>query len=194
MDQKWNIAWPRAKWRDLNWEDVQPIKQVFSKLPVADHCRDIAVSRSDDAHIYVNGLRAAQALELLFLKGAKQFGLQLEADIADLVQEQRAVIGQFEAALLLHQCPGKGAPFVSEELAFEQARRNRGAINFDKRAVPPGAVAVDRPRDQLLPTPGFTMQQYGGTSRGDDGDLVQYRPQRRALPDDILEVVFRTNF
>ena len=46
-------------------------------------------------------LRAAQALELLLLQDAQQLGLQRRRDVADLVEEQRAAVGQLEAADLL---------------------------------------------------------------------------------------------
>ena len=46
-------------------------------------------------------LRAAQALELLLLQHAEQLGLQLRRDVADLVEEQRPLVRQLEAADLL---------------------------------------------------------------------------------------------
>ena len=46
-------------------------------------------------------LRAAEPLELLLLQHAEQLGLQLQRDVADLVEEQRPLVGQLEAADLL---------------------------------------------------------------------------------------------
>ena len=47
------------------------------------------------------GLRAADALDLALLDGAQQLGLQVEAQVADLVEEQRAAGGHLELAELL---------------------------------------------------------------------------------------------
>ena len=47
------------------------------------------------------GLRAADALDLAFLDRAQQLGLQVEPQVADLVEEQRAAGGQLELAELL---------------------------------------------------------------------------------------------
>ena len=41
-------------------------------------------------------MRAADALDLAFLDGAQQLRLQLVAQVADLVEEQRAPGGQLE--------------------------------------------------------------------------------------------------
>ena len=49
----------------------------------------------------LDGAVAAQPLELPLLQNAQQLGLQLQRNIADLVQEQRAVVRQFEAPDLL---------------------------------------------------------------------------------------------
>src|ERR1700722_1922840 len=75
VNQEWDIAGSFTKRRDFNGKDVQTIEQVFSKLAVPDHRRDVAVRGRDDPDIDVNGSGAAQALELVFLKCAKQFRL-----------------------------------------------------------------------------------------------------------------------
>ncbi len=64
----------------------------------------------------------------------KQLRLQFERDFADLVEEDGAVVGQFEAADALRDGAGEGAALVSEEFAFQQAGGNRRAVEFDERA------------------------------------------------------------
>ena len=44
---------------------------------------------------------AADALELAVLDHAQELGLQLERQLADLVEEERAAVGELEAALAL---------------------------------------------------------------------------------------------
>jgi len=64
-------------------------------------------------------LRAPQVLELLVLQNAQQFGLQLQRNLSNLVEQQSALIRQFQPA----RASGLTAPvnaslFVAEQLAF----------------------------------------------------------------------------
>ena len=77
-----------------------------------------AISRTSTAQ----RARAAQALELALLQHAQQLRLQLQRDLADLVEKHRAVVGQLEAADALRDRAGERAPLVPEQLALEQAR------------------------------------------------------------------------
>ena len=66
---------------------------------------------------------AADAFDLVLLEDAEQLGLGLQGQLADLVQEERAAVGQLEAA----DAPGDGAGerplLVAEELALDEAPR-----------------------------------------------------------------------
>ena len=55
-------------------------------------------------------LGAAEALDLALLERAQQLHLGRHVDVADLVEEERAALGQLEAALLGACAPVK-APF-----------------------------------------------------------------------------------
>ena len=59
------------------------------------------MSCGDNAHIDADRGDTTHALELLFLQEAQQFGLSVERAVADLVQENRAPVGQFEPIPLL---------------------------------------------------------------------------------------------
>jgi hypothetical protein len=50
---------------------------------------------------------------------------------------------------------------------------------------------VDRPGDELLSRPGLAQEQDRRVGRRDLLDLKQNAPQRRALPDDVLEPLAR---
>ena len=70
-----------------------------------------------------------------FLKNAQKFGLQLEGNIAHLIEKKRTAVGQLKASHALRDRPCKSAFFVSEQLAFKQSRRNGGAIHLDQGAL-----------------------------------------------------------
>ena len=54
---------------------------------------------------------AAQPLELALLQHAQQLHLRAQVQLADLVEEERAAVGQLEAALLRSDCAPVNAPF-----------------------------------------------------------------------------------
>src|SRR5205085_11924813 len=57
---------------------------------------EIFVRRGDDAHVDLNRLLSADALERLLLQHAQHFGLRLQTHVADLIEEQRAAVGELE--------------------------------------------------------------------------------------------------
>ena len=65
----------------------------------------------------------ADALDLAFLQHAEQLALLLQRDLADLVEEQRAAVGELETADAVAQSAGEGASLVAEE--FAPRRRGR---------------------------------------------------------------------
>ena len=63
----------------------------------------------------------------------QQFRLQLKWNFPDLIEKQRSVVRQFKTASPLRNRAGERAFFMTEKFAFQQAQRNRSAIQFYKR-------------------------------------------------------------
>src|SRR5205807_1472378 len=104
------------------------------------------------------------------LQHAKQLRLGAERHLADLVQEDRALVGRLELADLLLGRPGEGAALVAEQLAFEQGLGDRGAVEADERSLAAWAGKVDGAGDQLLARPRFAANQHGGVRRRNPAD------------------------
>src|SRR5215469_11161798 len=100
--------------------------------------------------INLMGAVAAEPLEFLLLQNAQQFRLKFKRDIADLVQEKRALVRQFKAAHFLSNRPGECSFFMTEQLTLQQPQRYRSAIQFHERASATSAQIVDRAGNQLL--------------------------------------------
>ena len=66
------------------------------------------------------GALGTERLELALLQHAQQLRLQAAAHRADLVEEDRAAVGQRELALLAGGGAGERAAHVAEQLRFEQ--------------------------------------------------------------------------
>ncbi len=96
------------------------------------------------------GAGLADPLEGALLQDAEQLALEVEGDLADLVEEQRAAIGEFEPPDPFAQRPGEATPDMAEELALEQLAGDRRAVHPDHRAGCGGARLVDRPGDEFL--------------------------------------------
>src|SRR5262249_639896 len=149
--------------------------------------REIAVRRGDDAHIHPHRLGSADALELRLLEDAEERGLGLGRELADLVEEERALVRELEASDPARVRAGGGAALVAEELALDEVERDRAAIDPDHRAGAARAQRVDRVRDELLPGAGLADEEHGGVGRSDPLDVLEDAPDRRALADDLTE-------
>jgi hypothetical protein len=90
---------------------------------------EVLIGGGDAAEIHLDLPVAADADDLLFLEHAQQIRLRLEADVADLVQEDAAAVGHFELALLAVLRASEGAFLVAEQLAFQQGFREPAAMN-----------------------------------------------------------------
>src|SRR6185295_9497308 len=110
----------------------------------------IAVRRRDDADVAADRGVIADTFEHALLQYAQQLHLHGQAHVADLVQEQRAALGDLEPTLAGGDRAGEGALLMSEELALEKLGRNRAAVDGDERPRPARAGIVDRAGRELL--------------------------------------------
>src|SRR5438093_2380909 len=96
--QQWDIfrAFPQG-W-NVNRKNIQVVKQIFAKFPLLNHLSEVAIGGCDQAGIGVNSPCASQPFEFSLLEHAQQFGLQLEWNLLDLVEEYRAAVRQLVAA------------------------------------------------------------------------------------------------
>src|SRR5262249_29591256 len=110
--------------------------------------------------------------------------------IADLVQKDCATLSLFElafAALLVRT--GERARFVSEQLGFDEAGRERRRIDVDHRSVAPGTKLMQCVGDQFFARAALATDQYRNLQRGDLGDLRAQTLHRRTSANDRLKAV-----
>src|ERR1019366_1169055 len=155
-----------AQGRNQNLDYVQPEIEILAEGAFLDGLSQVLVGGRNHPQIQVNILQPAQAAERLLLQHAQQFGLQHKRNLADLIQKQRAFIGQFEDAAFLRSCVGEGALFVPEQLAFQQGFGNGGAVDGDERLRLADALVVQCLGDEVLTGSVLTFQQDGGGFAG----------------------------
>ena len=91
-------------------------------MPVADQLFQVAVGGDDDAHVHGDGAVSADAFDLALFQHAQQLGLHGERHVADLIEEQRAVVGLLELAQVTGRRAGERSLFVAEQLRSRSAR------------------------------------------------------------------------
>ena len=74
-------------------------RRVLPEPPLPDGLRQIAVGAGDQLEIAVHFAVRAQGRESLFLQGAQQHGLLVQAQLADLVQEEESAIRRDQESL-----------------------------------------------------------------------------------------------
>ena len=109
--------------------------------PRADLGRQVLVRRRDHPHVDLDARRAADRLDRLLLQHAQHLGLRLQAHVADLVEEDRAAVGDLELAAAIGDRAGERAAHVAEQLALDQLLRNRRAVDLDERRRRAGGSA-----------------------------------------------------
>ena len=123
-----DVAAAFAKRRDGDGHGGDAEVEIFAKLFFAHGGLEIAVGGGDQADIDFDGGGAADALESAFFEDAQEFGLDRGRQVADFVEENCAAMGEFDFADFASACAGEGAALVAEELVFDQAFGNGGAI------------------------------------------------------------------
>ena len=162
-----------AQRRQLNVEDVQAIEKIIAQMALGDRIFRNLVGRGQHAHVDRGFALAAQAAQLAVFQHAQQFGLRADRHLADFVEQQRAALGQFEAAGAALQRAGERAFFVAEDFAFDQRLRNRGAVDGDERLRLARAERVNGARDQFLAGAALAGDQDGGGAGRDHLDQAK---------------------
>ena len=116
-------------------DDVEPVVEVLAEAPGADLVLEDAVGRGDDADVDLLGLAVADAEDDALLQRAQQLHLQVERQLADLVEEERAAVGRLELAGPRRDGAGEGALHVPEELTLDEVLGDGAAVDDDERPV-----------------------------------------------------------
>ena len=89
-----DVAFALAQRRQHHRHHADAVIEVGAKFVLGDRIFEVPVGRRHQPDIDLDGLVAADALELALLQDAQQLGLERRRDLADLVEEQRAAVGQ----------------------------------------------------------------------------------------------------
>ena len=129
-----HVLAPLTQGRDPDVDHVQTVEEVLAEAPLARRRPRgrggwRRSTRTSTCHL----LGPAHPEEAPLLKHAQEVDLQLRRDVADLVEEDRAPVGQLELALLLRGGAGEGPLLVAEQLRLEQRLGERRAGHGHER-------------------------------------------------------------
>src|SRR5580658_5976735 len=126
------------------------------------------MSRCDEPNIHLVGPVAAEPFKFLLLQNTQQLGLKFKWYIAHFIQEKRALIRKFKTSNFLCDRAGKRAFFVAEQLAFQEAKGDRGAVQFDESTVAPCAPIMNCAGYEFFSRAGLALDQHARIRRGYD--------------------------
>ena len=98
VDQQRDVLLAVAERGHPDGKDAEAVVEVFAECLVADGLEQVAVGGRQHAHVGLDRGGPADAVELALLEDAQQLGLRLRRQLADLVEEEGAALGQLEAA------------------------------------------------------------------------------------------------
>src|SRR6185503_19428660 len=98
MHERRNVFPMLTERRQRDRKHVEAVIQIAAKSSFSHFFSEVAIGRGDDSHVDVDGPRTAETFDLSFLQHAQQLGLHFERQLADLVEENRAAIGQLESS------------------------------------------------------------------------------------------------
>ena len=145
--QEGNVFLPLAQRRHRDVDHVEPKVEVVAKFSIGHELLQVLVRRRDQANVRAQSLVPAHPLKgALFAHHAQQLHLRARVDLANLIEENRAAVRLLEPADPAFVRTGERASLVAEQLALEQLRRERRAMDRDELRLVPPAQIMDRLR------------------------------------------------
>ena len=175
IDEHRDLFAPLPQRRDADLDDVQAVVEVFTELMRPHGRLEVAIGGGDEPHVGADGLLAAHARELAVLEHVQQLGLKPQRHLADLVEQERALVRRLELSGFLPVGSGERALLVTEQLRLEQLAGKGGAVHLQELAMGARRRLVDRPGHHFLADSALASQQHCRVGGGHLGDEVSNR-------------------
>src|SRR3984885_5552100 len=150
LHQQRNILRTFPQGRNVDRKHIQAIIEIAAKLLVQDHSFQVTMGRGHNAHICFLCPRATQPLKFPLLQDTEKLWLQLERDIADFIQEQRALMCYLKSAELLCDRTGNPCSFMAKQFTFEQPGRDGSTVGVNERSSLARTETVNGARDEFF--------------------------------------------
>src|SRR5207249_12107275 len=118
--------------RDADLDDIEAVVKILAEASFCHGTLKVLVGRREDPNVDLQRRLAADAGEIAVLEHVEELGLEGGVQVADLVEEDRAVMGRLEFPDLELVGPGERAPLVAKQLALQQLARDGRAVHLDE--------------------------------------------------------------
>src|SRR3954470_4159298 len=150
LDQVGDVAGPLTQRGQRNRNDVEPEVEILPERTLRDRLREILVRGSEDAHVDLDLLAPANALDFSRFDRAQQLRLRFRTEVADFIEKKRSCVRELESPDASIGGSREGTLLVSEHLALDEILRDRCAVHADERSVATRALRVYRRRHEFL--------------------------------------------
>ena len=107
-------------------DDRDAVEQVLTETAFLHFLPQVFVRGGDEPEGRIDFPRAADPDKPLLLKDAEEFRLDRRRDVSHFVDEERALVGEFEQADLLPDGPGERAALIAEKISL--SKRDSGIL------------------------------------------------------------------
>jgi hypothetical protein len=177
--QPGQVVGARAQRRHGNDGRGQSKEEVLAKLSGRNLAPKLSVGSGHDAHVELSLLRSTDASHAACLEHAKEARLEIDRQLADFVQEERAAVGALEGAEVGSDGARERAALVSEQLALGQVGGDATAVEHDEGASRTSALLVKRMRQHVLAGAGLAEQREGDVGGGKTPQQLERFAQER---------------
>ncbi len=119
FDERRNIRGAFAKRRERYADDIESIIEILSESPLFNTRQQVPVRCGDDSNVERSVLVTSNATDLSTLKRSQKTRLQIQRQLADLVDEERPSLGGLEHADVLPVRACEGPALVAEEMTLD---------------------------------------------------------------------------
>ena len=114
-----------------------------------------------------SGLAVADADDDPLLQRAQELHLEVERQLADLVEEERPLVGDLELARPRRDGAGERPLHVAEQLALDEVLGDGAAVDDDERRRGAVRASVNLAGDELLARAGLAGDEHADVGRRD---------------------------
>src|SRR5581483_3915599 len=115
--------------------DIDAIEQVLAKASIGNRRFQIPIRRTNNSYLNSLLLTCAYRTKPSILQQLQQLGLETEVKLSDFVEEQRASVGERNAASPVCVRAGESTFLVAEQFAFKQPCGNGRTTYLHKRSA-----------------------------------------------------------
>ena len=176
-----NVLAPFPQAGEVDGEAGDAVVKVFAEVLCLHGLPQVPVGGAYDADVHAPELVSPNPPVFAALQHPQQLGLNCRGQLAHLVQEQGAAVGQLHQSSLVPHAAGEGPALVAEQFVVGQGFVQHRAVDGEERAAGPPGMLMDELGRELLAGAGFTEQQRGHVRPRDQIQLFEHGEKGRRL-------------